>query len=766
MNKYLSYLIFLILFNYCINADNDEIQGITECSTDGQDCEERTPSNPLYKCQKGQDEACTAVPKTCEEAKSISSMDGVDCKILSTNNAICITGTTGCIEPKTCNEVISDADDTMCGKFSDSINKCNFIETEGEVKAHCQSSIRGCTETLEASETNKENSCSSRSTSEKICYFNGNDDEPACKEASKCEDIQLSEGKKVAQTTCDKYNPENPSANSKCVAVDNKCLSKSFCEYGTKTSEYDCSDYALKDPEKVCVLKQKSETECEEITKEENEERQEQPPTTTECNAAESTVACSTRKVSSTIKKCTQTSKDGETLTCTEENKTCEEAKTLTDIECSQLSTEKNLCITGKSGCITPTTCDEVISDATNAICKSFEDVNNKCEYIAANTAGETNTKAHCKSVAKTCTDSLGDVSTGQEEICTKRPKSEGAICYFDGNSACKEASKCEDIVFSLGKTVLQTTCNTYNKDTTAQKKCVAEDNKCVLKSYCDDGKTSEHECSYYELKTEGNVCVLKQDSTTECKEYSQADYQARLDEQANGFCQGKSEAECKLTFANTFFVKCELEGKECKSKLTYGTCSSAASLSEATNEQCSKLTHSSNTFCIKGISGCVEVESCEGITGADTLTDAICNNFPVPSFQECVEGTGTCTLKTKKCTDQSIIYEEGICGLLETTSANQKCYYNGAKCSEATSCETITDTTLTGNSLKAVCAQFNTVTENCVPDGKKCKLVEKSESEEEEEEKKENEGSKTCGSSLDKALTLSFAILILVLVL
>ena len=485
------------------------------------------------------------------------------------------------------------------------------------------------------------------------------------------------------------------------------------------------------------------------------------------CGDAESPTACSEREVTSSIYKCTQTSAEGASpITCTEEKKTCAEASTLTDIDCSELATEKNLCITGKSGCITPTTCDEVISDATKVICRRFEDTNNKCEFIAANTAGETNQKAHCKSVDKTCTDSLGDVSNGQEEICTKRPKSEGAICYFDGNSACKEALKCEDIVFSLGKTVPQTKCDTYNTGTTAKKKCVAEDNKCVSKSYCDDGKTADHECSYYEVKTAGNICVLKKDSTTECQELSQADYETRLNEQSNGICQGKSGADCKLTFANTFFVNCGLEDEQCISKATYGTCNSAASLSDATNEQCSKLTHSSNTFCVKGISGCVEVENCEGIKGTDALTDDICKNFPVASFQECVKGTGKCSLKAKKCTDQSIIYEEGVCGVLETTSASHKCYYNGAKCSEATSCETVTDTTLTGNSLKAVCAQFNTVTENCVPDGKKCKLVEKSESEEEEEEKKENEGGKNSGNNLGKALTFSFAILILILVL
>ena len=652
-------------------------------------------------------------------------------------------------------------DNTNCGERipTNTLYKCE------EVDGTCTPVLKTCEDSLGDKDEDKKNICSKRSTNEKYCYFNEDDAQPACKEASQCQEIQLSEGKTVEQTSCDTYNSEITTAKSKCVAVGNKCISKPFCGEEELASGSECSIYELRDTNKICVLKINSAKECEEITQAEYNERQDQQQTPA-CNAVESTIACDKRKVSSTIYKCSQTSAEGVSpITCTEEKKTCAEASALTDIDCSQLSTEKNLCITGKSGCITPTTCDEVISDATKVICRRFEDTNNKCEFIAANTAGETNQKAHCKSVAKTCTDSLGDVSNVQEEICTERSKSEGAICYFDGNSACKEASKCEDIVFSLGKTVPQTKCDTYNTGTTAQTKCVAEDNKCVSKSYCDDGKTADHECSYYEVKTAGNICVLKKDSTTECQELSQEDYKARLNDQSNGICQAKSGTDCKLTFANNYFVECKLEEGQCKSKETYGTCSSASSLSDATNEQCSKLTHSSNTFCVKGISGCVEVENCEGITVTEDLTNDICKNFPVASFQECVKGTGKCSLKAKKCTDQSIIYEEGVCGVL-TTSANHKCYYNGAKCSEATSCETVTDTTLTGNSLKAVCAQFNTVTENCVPDGKKCKLVEKSESEEEEEEKKENEGGKNSGNSLGKALNFSFAILILILVL
>ena len=145
-----------------------------------------------------------------------------------------------------------------------------------------------------------------------------------------------------------------------------------------------------------------------------------------ECDNTESSVACSQRTTKSTLNNCVETSADP--LRCAENKKTCAEASTLADADCSQLSTAEILCITGTSGCITPSTCDEVISDATPAICQRFEDSINNCEYKAANTENEENKKAHCKSSLKACTESLGDVKSGQETICSQRVKSKGAI--------------------------------------------------------------------------------------------------------------------------------------------------------------------------------------------------------------------------------------------------------------------------------------------------------------------------------------------------
>ena len=369
-----------------------------------------------------------------------------------------------------------------------------------------------------------------------------------------------------------------------------------------------------------------------------------------ECDNTESSAACSDRTTKSTLNKCVETSVDP--LRCAENKKTCAEASTLADADCSQLSTTEILCITGTSGCITPSTCDEVISDATPAICQRFEDSINNCEYKAANTENEENKKAHCKSSLKACTESLGDVKSGQETICSQRDKSKGAICYFDGKSACKEAKKCEDVELLTGKADLQGTCDNYNTDSPKQK-CVADGNKCILKSYCKEGKQAEHECSYYGLETDNKICVPKEDSTTDCEELDPTEYETRLETEAENVCKKLKGDACTLTFAKTYFADCELSGESgsqtCASSGEYGTCDSAKALSEAKNEQCSKLVHSSDKYCIKGENGCLEVAMCESITGTK-LTDAICKNFPAPSNYECVKGEGNqCNLVAKK---------------------------------------------------------------------------------------------------------------------
>lgn len=122
-------------------------------------------------------------------------------------------------------------------------------------------------------------------------------------------------------------------------------------------------------------------------------------------------------------------------------------------------------------------------------------------------------------------------------------------------------------------------------------------------------------------------------------------------------------------------------------------------------------------------------------------------------------------------------------CQDLDSNLSGGKCYFDGGKCAEAASCENVEETTLSEDDLGNLCSMFNEDTKNCVPDGKKCKLVvknptggddtgnnkdENKEKENEKEGEKEKDGDKT-GTNNSKnscqALNFSLALLFLILV-
>ena len=227
--------------------------------------------------------------------------------------------------------------------------------------------------------------------------------------------------------------------------------------------------------------------------------------------------------------------------------------------------------------------------------------------------------------------------------------------------------------------------------------------------------------------------------------------------EEADALCSTKTGSQCTLIFENKMFVYCqqveESGSQTCKAKDIYSTCSSAKDILPAADSQCKQLSHSSNTYCVKGDMGCLEVAKCEDITG-QRITDNICGNFPVASYQRCFAYNNTaCQLATKACTDSIDENVEETCGKLTLSLENGKCYYNGAKCAEANSCDTVAETTLTGMALQVLCDQFSTGTKNCVADGKKCKFQEL------------GEGGEPVLRGSSKSLNLSFAILFLTLI-
>ena len=412
-------------------------------------------------------------------------------------------------------------------------------------------------------------------------------------------------------------------------------------------------------------------------------------PEITGCDE-ESATECSERTASNPLYKC-----ENKDTTCSPVLKTCDEAKILTiteDIDCSLLTTEEIICANGNEGCIVPQTCQQVTSGADEDICKTFlaNDPINKCEFIAANT--DDGSKAHCESKQRDCLDPLEGVILDQDK-CSSR-LSEGKFCYFDGTS-CKEASNCGEIELSSETT--KALCSHFDS---GDDKCVPKEQTCELKKLCGKDSPGAHECEYYALADEENVCVLKLGSTTECEEITQAEAEER---ELNAICLGKNSEECKLILENNILVECEMVDDSCKVKAKYETCTLASSLSDATEDQCSKL--------------------------------------KVDLGQECIKGTGGCEVKIKTCTDETIQYEDGICDKL-TPSANKKCYYNGEKCAEADSCENVEETKLTTDKqMEDLCHLFDKETQECVPEGKKCKLQDKEESGADDKEKEKESG-------------------------
>ena len=369
------------------------------------------------------------------------------------------------------------------------------------------------------------------------------------------------------------------------------------------------------------------------------------------CTTENNDTPCKERSTTSKIYTCEATGEEETNpITCTQKKIACSGATEFDELDkCGELSTDNIVCYAGENGCLEADDCEDVTSHATEAICSKFliDDPKNKCVFISANAQNSGNVEAHCEISPKQCTESLGNVEGDKEAICSARDVAENKICYFNGNS-CAEASKCEDIVLSGDITVQQATCDKYNTKADAQSKCMADNKKCILKSYCEYG-TSEHECSYYAVKDSNKICVPKEDAKTGCEEMTSEDYQARIAKAASELCGEKTGNQCALTFSNNYFILCQIEGEKCTLKETYGTCDSAKALSSATNEQCSKLKHSSDKYCIKGENGCLEVDTCENIS-AKELTDALCKNFPAPSNYECVKGDGNkCKLAEKK---------------------------------------------------------------------------------------------------------------------
>ena len=402
----------------------------------------------------------------------------------------------------------------------------------------------------------------------------------------------------------------------------------------------------------------------------------------------------------------------GETK-CTGTTKTeCEEQKP-TDIDKKCIFNKKDSEATVETCIEVPKTCDDYTEGVTETKCNEFlaEDNTNKCVFIPSDTESTT---GKCVSQLTACNDEVVS-GTMSQTICESRSP-EGKICYLDGTT-CKEAANCESIILSTSPT--EELCGKF---TPQDAKCVPSGNNCIENPYCNKAtkKNAEDDCSTYELEDSEAECMSK--SETKCMEVTATEKK---------ICEDLNSAEtCKITLNNNILYECQWSSDDpgsYKLKGKYETCSSAIALIGATNEQCSKLQHETSKFCVKGISGCLEVAKCEDAIGAD-IEENTCKSILVQSYQECIKGTAGCQIKAKSCTDSTIEYEDGICELLKPDEGKQ-CYYDGSKCTQADSCANVAETTLESNQMTTVCSLFSEETQDCIPDGKKCKLQAKSSS-------------------------------------
>ena len=93
-------------------------------------------------------------------------------------------------------------------------------------------------------------------------------------------------------------------------------------------------------------------------------------------------------------------------------------------------------------------------------------------------------------------------------------------------------------------------------------------------------------------------------------------------------------------------------------------------------------------------------------------------------------KGTNGCEIETKLCSDTTIENKEENCQYLKTSSTDNKCYYDGENCAEANSCNSVQETKLSDDKkIQSLCSLFDSETQDCIPEGKKCKLQDKEES-------------------------------------
>ena len=117
---------------------------------------------------------------TCEQATDLNELSNEQCSKLPTSNneTLCVKGSIGCMEVNECSQIIYDADQSICEKFTkeDSTDKCVLVGNG------CNITKKNCLDSKNS------NICSELNTLGKDykCFYDGS----KCNEANSCELIK------------------------------------------------------------------------------------------------------------------------------------------------------------------------------------------------------------------------------------------------------------------------------------------------------------------------------------------------------------------------------------------------------------------------------------------------------------------------------------------------------------------------------------------------------------------------------------------------
>ena len=632
MTRYLYFLIFLILLNYCYSIELcSEIE------------EEECPKNfvvtgeKIFQCIWGQKDdnsgnECKSGSEisSCSEAANLKDITNEQCLALASGGGYCFKGTSGCIVPSNCADIIVSVEEQVCNGFTklDDEYKCEKDGSNG-----CKLNKAQCLDTT--SYTYDDDICSKLGTSEGyICYSDGE----KCVQANSCGTV----GETKYEETGDNSAKLTAICNlfDNCIPAGNKCKTDTASEEEEETED-ECNSINNID-------------ECSIISKEKK------------------LILCKWVSESEVGKQCQY---DKEITSC----KDAASLNKLTNDQCLILTpSSEKYCLKGDDGCIEPTSCADIKVEVSETVCNEFTNLEDEYKCVKNGVNGCTITKA-------LCTDTT--LYTYNGDICKNLQPSDGYICYSDGEK-CVQANSCG----TVGETKYEETgdnsakltaiCNLFDN-------CIPAGNKCKTDTASEEEEEEEEPtetvCSGYTTEEKCNIivkddkklvkCIWKEPSEGQAKKClvdgiqyetcaSAKELAGVTDEQCKDltlstgkYCIGGPNGCIEVTYCDDVVVNVDENVCErIEPRLTYKTCtkkeegkgceaigkSCTTEFTDYSSVNCDELTPSVGYTCYNTGERCKEANSCLGVEATtlsgDGLT-AFCKKFGdkcVPDGNKC----------------------------------------------------------------------------------------------------------------------------------